>query len=190
MKALATALVLAVSLVLVGSADAGPPGRHSGWPFSTNGNGVTIPPEWAGIWQITDTTYTCAGAFQSTSSFLDTLCAGTTFDYDTTGTFQFTCTGTATSTTYDQTCDGSDEIFPDCVMTFHLKAHGTRTADSYFSVFTMESSASGTGEFCDQVPSNCTQYNTHGTRIGPAPAAYCATPVKNETWGKIKAQYR
>lgn len=186
MNALATALLLAVSILFTGSARTGPLERHSGSPFATLGGGITVPPEWAGIWTITDTIYTCAGAVQNSSSSTDTLCTGTTFQQDST----FTCTGSSTATTYDQVCDGSTEVFPNCTASFHLVAHGTRTGESYSSIVTITTTYAGTDTTCALFPPSCTQINTHGTRIAPAPVAYCATPVRPATWGMLKAQYR
>jgi hypothetical protein len=49
---------------------------------------------------------------------------------------------------------------------------------------------SGTGTGCDLFQNQCTQTNSHSTRIGPAPPAYCATPVQGTSWGRVKSQYR
>jgi hypothetical protein len=67
---------------------------------------------------------------------------------------------------------------------------GTRTADSYFVVTVIEVSYSGTAEGCDLIPPTCIQLNTHGTRVGPAPPSYCATPTQPTTWGRLKTLYR
>jgi hypothetical protein len=186
MKALASAFVLVASLLLTASAQAGPFERHSGSPFATLGGGVTVPPEWAGIWTTTDTVYNCPSTYQGSSTSTDTLCAGQVFENDST----FVCTGSSTATTFDQVCDGSDIVFADCVATIHLVTHGTRTADSYSSVTTITSTYSGSDPSCALFPPGCTQINTHATRIAPAPAAYCSTPAKPATWGQLKAQYR
>jgi hypothetical protein len=150
------------------------------------GGTIVVPPEWAGIWQSTDSTYDCNGVLQSVSSGLDTLCAGTRFEQDTT----FTCTGSTSSTTYQQHCTGSEPLFPDCQFNFDLEVHGTRSGDSFFSVAVFQSSTSGTAEGCNLFPPSCNQVNTHSTRIGPAPAEYCATPVRSSSWGQIKSRYR
>jgi len=182
MKRLVCALVLGSAMLIAGSASAGVPSRHGPIVSGT----ITVPPEWAGIWQYSDTTYDCNGVFQSTSSGLDTLCAGATFDTSST----ISCTGSATSTTFSQHCTGSGEIFTDCSYNFDIVSHGTRTNDTFFSVSVFNTTYSGTGVGCDLFPNQCTQTNTHNTRIGPAPAAYCSTPAAQTTWGKLKASYR
>ena len=160
-------------------------------PFAKNqrpviNGSITVPPEWAGIWQSTDSTYDCTGAFTGTDTFLDTLCAGVTFEADT----SFSCTGGADANTYTQHCFGSGEVFPDCNYTFDIQTNGTRTGDSFFSVSVFSTTYSGTGKGCDFFPDSCIQTNSHSTRIGPAPAAYCATPVQGTSWGRVKSQYR
>ena len=160
-------------------------------PFARNqrpviNGSITVPPEWAGIWQSTDSTYDCNGVFQSTSTTLDTLCAGVTFESDTT----FSCSGSVDANTYTQHCSGSGEVFTDCTYTFDIQTHGTRSGDSFFSVSVFSTTYTGTGKGCDFLPDDCTQINTHSTRLGPAPSAYCATPVESTSWGRVKSLYR
>jgi hypothetical protein len=180
MKLLVTALVLASALLFAGSASA----YHT--PAGTIHGDVVIPPEWAGIWQTSDSTYDCNGVLQGVSSGVDTLCAGTRFD--TTSTIS--CTGSATSTTFNQHCTGSGEVFTDCNYTIDVLTHGTRSGDTFFSVSVFQSTYAGTGKGCDFFPDQCQQINTHSTRTGPAPAAYCASPAAPTSWGKVKASYR
>jgi hypothetical protein len=181
MKFLVTALILGALAASSASAN----------PFARNHRGVingsiTVPPEWAGIWQSVDSTYDCNGAFQNTTTFTDTLCAGVTFESDTT----FSCTGSADANSYTQHCTGSGEVFTDCTYTFDLTTHGTRSGDSFFSVSVFSTTYTGTGKGCDFFPDSCTQTNSHSTRLGPAPAAYCATPVESTSWGRVKSLYR
>lgn len=179
------ALGLFVLMLSAGSAAANPFASRHHAPTLLGGS-ITVPPEWAGIWSVVDTFYTCIGAFQSTSTTLDTLCAGTKFEQDTT----FTCTGSITADTFQQSCSGSGELFPNCTYTFLLESNGTRSGDTFNSVSTFSTSYSGTGKGCDLFPDNCTQTNSHATRIGPAPTAYCATPAVSTSWGKVKNHYR
>jgi hypothetical protein len=71
-----------------------------------------------------------------------------------------------------------------------MESHGTRTGESYYSVTTISTTYSGTGAGCSSFPASCTQINSKGTRTGPAPAAYCATPARAATWGELKSLYR
>lgn len=181
MKLLVCALILGALAASSASAN----------PFAKNhrpviNGSITVPPEWAGVWQSTDSTYDCTGAFTGTSSSLDTLCAGVTFESDTT----FSCTGGADGTSYFQHCTGSGEVITDCTYTFDINTHGTRSGDSFFSVSVFSTTYAGTGKGCDFFPDSCDQTNTHSTRIGPAPPAYCATPVVGTSWGRVKSQYR
>jgi hypothetical protein len=153
------------------------------------GGAPTVPAEWSGIWTVVDTVYDCAGAFQSTSTSTDTLCTGQNYEPED-QEVQFDCTGTVTETTVDMTCTGSYEVFTDCTANYVVNVRSTRTAESYFSVVTMNVTYSGTGENCDLLPAQCLQINSHGTRTAPEPAAYCASPVEETTWGQVKSRYR
>ena len=152
---------------------------------------IVVPTEWDGVWTSVDTTYSCAGAFQNTSTSTDTICGGKDYSPADSGSpVTFDCTGTATATTYDMTCTGSTEIFPDCTSDYTITVHGTLSGGTYFMVTTLQVNYSGTATGCDLVPPTCNQYNSHGTRIGPAPTAFCATPTKQATWGRVKSIYR
>jgi len=181
-------LLLALGFVAAESAAAGLPtfgGRHI-----LAGGSDPVPPEWAGIWTTVDSIYNCSGGLLSTSTSTDTLCAGQVFDPETGSECPFECTGSANSTSVNMHCTGACEFFPDCTGTFTTDFIGTRTGDSYSSVITMNVTFSGTGKGCDLLPPNCTQINSHGTRIGPAPEKYCSTPAETMTWGRVKSQYR
>ena len=188
---LTPALLLSLCLVATESAAANVPtfgGRHV---MKMLGGNDPVPPEWAGVWTTVDSIYDCAGVFQSTSTSTDTLCAGQTFDPDSSAVqCPITCSGTANSTSVNMQCTGTCEVFENCAATFTSDFVGTRTADSYFSVITMNTSFAGTGEGCDVFPDQCMQINSHGTRVGPAPEPYCSTPAEPATWGRIKSRYR
>ena len=183
MKLLVCALLLGA--LAASAADASP---FAAGPRSIVQGGITVPPEWAGIWQSTDTTYDCNGVFQSTSTTLDTLCAGVTFDVP--DDPDISCTGSADANTYTQHCTGTTEVFPDCIATFDIETHGTRTGDTFFSVSVFSTTYAGSGKGCDFFPDMCQQFNSHSTRIAPAPQKYCSTPVLGTSWGKVKSQYR
>ena len=182
MKFLVITFLLGTALLAAGSVSARVPSPRG--PVVSGS--ITVPPEWAGVWQYTDTTYDCNGAFQSTDSGLDTLCAGATFDTSST----ISCTGSATSTTFSQHCTATGEVAPDCNYNYDIVTHGTRTNDTFFSVSVFNVTYSGTGVVCGFLTDSCTQTNSHETRIGPAPSAYCSTPAAPTTWGKLKATYR
>lgn len=183
------AMVIFVAILLAGAAaaDAGSPSIHN--LVRGARAAVVVPQEWDGVWSTLDSIYTCAGAFQSTSTALDTICGGK--DYQTTApgsSITFTCTGTATATTIDMTCTGSGTIFTDCNADYTVVVHGTLSADTYFIVDTINITYSGTG--CSQFPPQCFQVDSWGTRLSPAPAAYCLTPTRTSTWGAVKTLYR
>lgn len=184
MKCLPLALLLSAS-ILVGQAAANPFARKSGNP-GTLGSVITVPPEWAGVWETSDSTYDCAGVLTGTSTYTDTLCAGTRIYPDTT----LGCSGSSTATTFDMSCSGSAEVFTDCQYTVNLESHGTRSGETFNSVATLSVVYSGTGLGCDLFPDHCSQTNSHSTRTGVAPAAYCATPAQPVTWGRMKVLYR
>jgi hypothetical protein len=151
---------------------------------------IVVPLEWDGIWSLEDSTYTCTGTPTGTSSSLDTLCTGAQLEPSTGSPIQFTCTGTADATSTHLTCIGSMDLFPDCKATYQIQMDGTRTGDTYLFVTTVNVTYSGTGTGCDLYPPSCTQINSHGTRLGPAPPAYCVTPARPSSWGKVKILYR
>jgi len=182
MKLIVCALALGSALLLAGSASARPFFRPGNFPQGE----IVVPPEWAGVWSYSDTTYNCQGEVTDTSSGLDTLCAGQRFDTDPSAS----CTGSSTSTTFEQHCTYDQELFPDCNLHFVSDSHGTRTGDTFYSVSVFQSSTSGTAKGCDLFPPSCSQINSHTTRIGPAPSEYCSTPAQPTSWGQLKSLYR
>jgi hypothetical protein len=150
---------------------------------------LLAPAEWDGVWTTLDSTYTCAGAFQSTSAGSDTICGGKDYTPGGSGSpFTIDCTGTADATTIDMTCTGSGDLFTDCTETFTMTVHGTRTGDTYHLVSTIDATFSGTA--CSFFPPSCTQVDSWGTRTGPAPIGYCSTPTRAASWGRLKTIYR
>jgi hypothetical protein len=152
---------------------------------------VVVPQEWDGVWTTLDSIYTCAGAFQSTSTGADTVCGGKDYQTSAPGSsIVFTCTGTADATTIDMTCTGSGPVFTDCNADYTIVVHGTLASNSYHLVDTVNITYSGTGTGCDLLPPQCIQLDSWGTRTGPAPQAFCLTPARKSTWGELKALYR
>lgn len=158
--------------------------------FSSLQSDPTIPPEWAGIWQITDSVFTCAGALMGVDAAqLDTLCAGAGItEEDPDGSIDLVCSGTATADEVHVVCNGSGEIFEDCQATITFEIDGTRTGDSYAVTAVVNTITVGTGIGCGSA--FCQEVRTTGTRIAPEPTAYCATQNVSSTWGRVKVLYR
>lgn len=189
MKRLAAGLfVLSIVLILPSSAMAerGPMTLKQVMGF-IHGGTIVIPPEWDGVWDYSDSTYDCTGSLQGTDSGTDTLCAGAEA-YD--AGPNFSCTGSADATTISIKCSGTEQFMPDCVAVYHYDIDGTRVGNTAFLVSTVTVTYEGTAIGCDLNPASCTQFNSHTTRTGPAPADYCATPVRPSTWGELKIRYR
>lgn len=190
MKRFVTSVFLACLFLLQGA----PADAAGAWPslpeqFKFLGGGDPVPVEWEGAWTVIDTMYQCTGQVMNVFTSDDTLCSGEVFYADTTAT-NFICTGTSTATTINLHCTGSNEVFPECNGNFDITIVGTRTADTYFTVFTSSTTFSGTGKNCDLFPPQCIQINSHGTRTGPVAPGYCSTPAFQTSWGKVKSQYR
>ena len=149
---------------------------------------TTVPPEWDGIWATTDSMYNCTGGLLNVSTGSDTLCGGK--EIPSPAGINYTCSGTADATTIHLTCTYDYDVFTDCHAHSVVVVDGTRTADTYYIVTTMNTTFSGTGVGCSLLPPQCTVMHIHGTKTGPAPSAYCATATLPTTWGKIKTMYR
>jgi len=155
------------------------------------GGTIVVPPEWDGVWDLTDSTYDCNDVPMGVSTDRDTICGGQVYDSGGDGgPYALDCTGTVTATTLDITCTGSGEVFPDCNAVIDMHITGTRTGDNSRTVIIINTTYSGTAKGCDLLPPNCTQLVTIGTRIGPAPSDFCTTPARTTTWGKLKTLYR
>ena len=90
----------------------------------------------------------------------------------------------------DVFCTGTNELFPDCQLTMTFETHSTRSGDSFRAVTKTTTTYSGTGVGCDYFQDDCKIDVTEGTRTGPAPPAYCATPTRRTSWGQLKILYR
>ncbi|MCC6350038.1 MAG: hypothetical protein IT347_10670 [Candidatus Eisenbacteria bacterium] len=193
MKQIATLfLVLCASALLPAMASAGQKNIGLTRIFGTAhvAASITIPPEWGGIWDVTDSTYDCLGNFQSVDTEPDTLCPGTQVIGDDENPVVWDCSGTADANSVNVTCTGSSELMPDCVANYTYTISGTRSSDSYFVVTTISITYSGTAKGCDMIPPYCSQNNSHGIRTAPTPVSYCQTPVRPGTWGELKVRYR
>ncbi|HET9326833.1 MAG TPA: hypothetical protein VFQ05_08690 [Candidatus Eisenbacteria bacterium] len=185
MKRLALMLLLLASTLLIGLAEAAPAPQVISKLARTS---IVAPPEWDGYWTTVDSIYTCEGGLMNASPGADTICGGKDYAQTPPGsTLQLVCTGNADATTIDVTCTGSGQVDVDCFAEYTVVTHSTRTADTYFTVSTINIVYSGAG--CP-VPPQCIQVNSHGTRTGAAPPDFCATATKKTTWGQIKALYR
>lgn len=149
---------------------------------------VITPPEWAGIWDIEDETYTCEPReLQSTEAYTDTICAGTSIEFGDPD-FEVTCTGSADGNTVTVTCTGSFELMENCMMEFTSEFTATRNGDTFESVQTI--SMNTVGEGCIFPINNCTRVESVATRVAPAPDPCEQTPVETVDWGTVKSLYR
>ncbi len=191
MTRLTRLLVLSASILLIGSVPTGAAAASVRDILRSARAAVVVPQEWDGIWTTVDSVYTCAGAFQSTSAGADTICGGKDYQTSAPGSgITFVCTGTATATTIDMTCTGSGAIFTDCNADYTIVINGTVSGNNFHIVDTINATYSGTGTGCNLLPPSCTQIDSWGTRTGPAPTAFCATPAIQSTWGAVKTHYR
>lgn len=191
MRRLATTLVMLASLFTIGSARASTEVPSADQMKRMVKATVVVPVEWDGIYTTVDTTYDCNGVFQSTVTTTDgdTICGGKDYSPNSGGSpIVFDCTGTADASSFSMTCTGSGEIFTGCTADFTIVIHGTLSGGTYFDVSTINVTYSGSS--CSGFPPTCNQFNSHGTRTGPAPTAYCATPTRRTTWGQVKMYYR
>jgi hypothetical protein len=183
-----TLVVLFSSSVAGTSIASAPPRVGLRTAFGALGGDFTIPPEWAGVWDIETVSETCEGAPLDTEVESDTLCSGALILEDD-EEFELDCTGTVTSTTVDIECTGSSEIPPDCTVDYSFSLEGSRTGDTYTAVETIQITYGGTSIECDLFPDSCERYTTTGTRVAPEPAN-CMVPVEPASWSLLKARYR
>jgi hypothetical protein len=152
---------------------------------------IIVPTEWDGIWTSTDSVYTCAGVPQSTSAHTDTVCGGKDFSPTSQSSpITFNCTGSANATSFDVTCTATSDVFTDCTANYNFVMHGTLSGSTSYIVSTINVTYSGTGAGCSLLPPSCTQSNSRGTRVAPAPPAYCTTATRQSSWGQVKLIYR
>jgi hypothetical protein len=191
MKRFALPLLLLTSVSLFGSAHAGTGGPTGEQLKQMVRSTVVVPVEWDGTYDTVDSAYICEGALQSTSTAMDTICGGKDYSPNQSGSpVQFNCSGSANATTFDMTCIGSTDVYAGCTAYYTVVTHGTLSSGTYFIVSTINVTYSGIDPLCSYYPPSCNQYNSHGTRTGPAPAGYCSTPTRRTTWGQVKFFYR
>jgi hypothetical protein len=191
MRRLTLLLLLFACALLTAPAHAGSDPQSPEQLWRSARTAVIVPVEWDGVWNSVDTVYTCAGVPQSTNASSDTVCGGKDYSPNSpTSPIVFVCTGTADATSFNMTCTASQDIFPNCTADYTIVTHGTRTGDTSYIVSTVNVTYSGTGPGCSLLTPSCSQSNSVGTRIGPAPSAFCTTPVRTSTWGRVKYIYR
>jgi hypothetical protein len=115
----------------------------------------------------------------------DTLCAGAAFGPDST---QYQCSGTFTDTDFDITCTGQMAITQTCSSTFSEHLQGTRSGDVVRITYTVNTAYAPT--LCASLPDECDVTTGTLTRVGSAPPECNATPVRTESWGRLKVLYR
>ena len=191
MRRLATTLVVSSAIFMAGSALAANQPPNVDQIMKMVRATVVVPVEWDGTYDVLDTTYDCSGVFQTTSTDADTICGGKDYSPSAPGSpITFDCTGTTTATTFEMTCTGSYNPIADCIAHFDVASNGTISGGIYFIVSVVNVTYTGTDPLCTYLTPTCRQYNRHGTRTGPAPAAYCATPTRRTSWGQVKTFYR
>jgi hypothetical protein len=152
---------------------------------------ITIPQEWAGIWESDIDVYDCDTNFLLFSSTeLDTMCTGgPVMEPDEGGEIQITCTGTVDGNNIDIQCSGSAVIGPDCTAEIEWVSVGTRDGDSMTSTTTVTTTYVGAG--CEGGPSEfCIRSEASGTRIGPEPEDCDFVANEVYSWSTIKGLYR
>lgn len=184
MKSWARLSILCAALLVPALAHAGPADDLRA-TFQSLRAAIPAPTEWDGIWDTVDSVYICGLPFVFAGADTDTICGGTEFTPPVEGAF--TCTGSATATTYHFVCTGTLVVDVDCSAEVTSTVDGTRTGDTFYIV--TETSGTYTGAGCPPGPF-CATIHVRGTRLGPAPPAYCATPTLPRTWGSVKATYR
>jgi hypothetical protein len=167
-----------------------PPGKLSKFLYRVYGS-IAVPPEWAGVWTITDSTYDCNRVFQDVTVETDTICTGMlVYDEPPKGAeIDVQCTGTADGDEVHVVCTGSGMVDV-CTVDYTFTTDGVRTGDSYSVETKIEIIASGPSDPCDFFPDMCEINRSHGVRIAPEPTAWCATPAEMSTWGQVKSRYR
>jgi hypothetical protein len=152
------------------------------------GPATPVPPEWDGVWDATDSVFTCDGELSGVSTSSDTLCGGK--DIPAPGGIDYVCSGTADATSMHLTCTYGFDPIPDCHASYVMRIDGTLTGDTFSYVATDSTTYSGTGFGCDLLPPACSVIHVHGVRTGPAPTEYCATATLPTTWGRIREIFR
>jgi transcriptional regulator with XRE-family HTH domain len=144
-----------------------------------------IPPDWAGIWEVTVTRYECGSTVPIDShTKLDTLCTGD--DVSFLSPDYLFCGADIDSTSIHSECSRDIELR--CTYDIGISVLVTRTGDTlsgtgYYDIFLSEGCLPGRDE--------CYEESYSGVRIAPEPPD-CAGPVQviSTTWGELKAIYR
>jgi len=192
MRRLATTLVLLSAVLVTGTAFAANQPPTADQIMKMVRATVVVPVDWDGTYDVFDSTYDCTGAWLANGTDADTICGGKDYSPSAPGSpVTFDCTGTTTATTFEMTCTASWDLYPNCTANFNVASNGTISGGTYFIVSVVRITYSGTDPYCSVYNTpTCRQYNRHGTRTGPAPADYCATPTRRTSWGQVKTFYR
>ncbi len=136
---------------------------------------VTVPEAWAGIWQVTLTTRTCAtDSLLGVDVVVDTVCAGETAEeflgLSDADLQVVDCSGGFTDTHLSITCTGSSELFG-CT----FRVNGSFSADRADSSF-VGSGVVNTRLTCgSEVEDDCNEAEFVGRRLAPAPPSCTAS---------------
>ncbi len=176
------AVALALALATPGTAGAAP-GPGTGGPASfLPAVDIVVPQAWQGVWQTTRRTVDCATlAVLATQTYADTICAGEVYEV----TPDTPCTGTITDDALNITCTFSEEVFPDCMVTYTQTFTGSRSGDTYTGTnVTIWDYSAG----CPLADS-CQRYEWEAVRLAEDPGCR-PTPVGQASWSAVKQAYR
>lgn len=149
---------------------------------------VIVPDEWVGVWELQIAAYDCeTDALQFSTTEYDTICPGWAFSDPQEEDIDITCTGSANADSYEQSCEGSSEVLPGCTVDFAFDAAGTRTGDTYTSVTTIATTATGS---CMGFQGSCQRIEVSATRIDPTPPDCSETPAEAWDWSTVKQRFR
>ena len=155
---------------------------------------ATVPEAWAGIWVVSDTTYTGGGSYVVSTS-LDTLCTGEEFDTTIrTGSYGTypdpSCTGAGFTdtdlilncTVTNPTCTiGYNGCYFNSNWNWHKVGDVATTSYSYYYQFAIDVHHPIFGG---------RSMSGIRTRIANVDAACGAVPTRRRSWGSLKLLYR
>ncbi|NNF07040.1 MAG: hypothetical protein HKN21_09790, partial [Candidatus Eisenbacteria bacterium] len=143
-------------------------------PFQFLGDDGSVPAEWVGIWQIEATSRFCGSSeILTTTSIVDTLCESESFNQDD-PEVDFNCSGSATATTMNMTCTGTNPAGPGCDQNLSIVFEGTRNGDTY--TITATTNVTYSGDCSPELQDTCFVSTQTGTRISSDPGECKGVP--------------
>lgn len=149
------------------------------------GGDPMIPAEWAGVWEIADSSHDCGSDVITDASVeVDTLCTGEPIE---TGAGLECTTILLDEDDVHIECTHTEEISPGCELHIEGSIIGTRTGDDFYIELIFGETL--VPPICAPFPVECTVNELTGRRIAAEPSP-CTSPVVSESWGRTKARYR